>query len=170
MKIIASVCKTIVLTCFFLLGLNSFSQGSKLSSKGEQFLNKEDFDGAREYLQNLDDETKESDPLYNYYMGMVYFYTPELKIDALDYLQAYATSADSSQIEYYGHHHVYYLLAKMYHLKYKFDEAIPVYETFIRSVNNSPNLPENGKIEITRQAARDIEHCKFAKIAIKKST
>jgi hypothetical protein len=97
----------------------------------------------------------------------VYFYTPELKIDALDYLQAYAISADSAQIEHYGHHHIYYLLAKMYHLKYRFDDAIPVYETFIRKVNNSPNLPENGKAKITRQAARDIEHCKFAKIAIK---
>ncbi|OIQ31371.1 MAG: hypothetical protein BM555_05275 [Crocinitomix sp. MedPE-SWsnd] len=152
---------------FLIQGSNSFAQGSKLHAKGEAFINKEDFDKAREYLQNLDEETKENDPLYNYYMGMVYFYTPELKIDALDYLQEYANSADSAQIEYYGHHHIYYLLAKMYHLKYRFDDAIPVYETFIRKVNNSPNLPEEGKSEITKQAKRDIDHCKFAKIAIK---
>lgn len=143
-----------------------FGQQSKLQMKGDQFLQREKFDEAREYLQSLDDETKASDPLYNYYMGMVYYYTPELKIDALPYIENYLNEADSAQIEYYGHFHMYQLLAKMYHLKYRFDDAIPAYEKFINVVRTSPNVPDNGKTEIIKEAQRDIEHCKFAKVAV----
>jgi tetratricopeptide (TPR) repeat protein len=159
------ILKTLLL--FLITGSFAFSQQSKLQMKGDQFLQKEKFDEALEYLESLSPEEQESDPLFNYYMGMVYFYSPELKKDALPFISSYIDNTDSSQIEYYGHQHFYYKKAKMLHLKYKFDEAIKAYEFFINKIFSSPSFTEDEKKQIIRQALLDLEHCKFAKIAIK---
>lgn len=159
----------IVLLCFVSLILITnkiHAQQSKLEQKANQFLNKEQFNEIIEYLDKADEETKNNDVLYNYFMGMAHFYTPKLKKDALPYLEKYCSSVSPDHIEQYGHHHVHYLLGQMYHLKYQFDKAVIEYQTFIQLVEESRMIPEDGKTEITDQARLNIEQCKFGKIVI----
>lgn len=144
----------------------TLSQESKLAQKASQFLNKEQFEEIIEYLEKADEQTKNEDVLYNYYMGMAHFYTPRLKKDALPYLEKYCAAVSPEHIEEYGHHHAYYLLGQMYHLKYEFDKAQTEYLKFIALVEDSKNLPDYGKEEITSQAKLNIEQCKFGKIVI----
>ena len=159
-----------IIICFvFLLCISSpaNAQQSKLQIKGDQYLEKEKFNEALEFLQSLSEDEKSTNPLYNYYMSMVYYYSPDLKRDCLPYIDAYLEKVDSSQIEFYGHQHIYYKRAKLLHLNYKFDQAIKAYEVFIMKIYNSPSFSDFEKVEITRQAFFDVEHCKFAKIAVK---
>ena len=89
-----------------LFSETSFSQQSKLQIKGDQYLEKEKFNEALEFLQSLSEEEKTTNPLYNYYMSMVYYYSPDLKRECLPYIDAYLESPDSSQMEFDGHHHI----------------------------------------------------------------
>lgn len=57
----------------------TFSQESKLQIKGEQFLKKEKHTEAIEYFSTLDSATWAKEPLYNYYYGMAFYYSPNKK-------------------------------------------------------------------------------------------
>lgn len=153
-------------TLLLLIPSVGYMQQSKLAQKANQFLNKEQFDEIIEYLENADEQTKNEDVMYDYFMGMAYFYTPRLKKDALPFIEKYCNAVSPDHIEEYGHHHVYYLLGQMYHLKYQFDKAEAEYSKFISLVNDSKLIPDIGKEQITEQAKLNIEQCKFGKIVI----
>lgn len=57
----------------------SFSQETKLQIKGEQFLKKEKYTEAIQYFSSIDSLEAAQDPLYHYYYGMSYYYSPNQK-------------------------------------------------------------------------------------------
>ena len=144
----------------------SFGQESKLQTKGEQFLKKEKYTEAIEYFATLDSATRAREPLYNYYYGMSFYYSANQKAEAEPYLRAYIESSDTNQINYYDHQHVYFALAKTYHLTYKFDDAISWYIQYMDLIFNQINLSPEEKNEIILRTDRRIEQCKFGKIAV----
>ncbi len=154
------------ITVFMLLSNVIFCQESKLQIKGEQFLKKEKYTEAIIYFSTLDSATRVKEHLYNYYYGMSFYYSPNNKAKAEPYLKAYIESTDTNKINYYGHQHVYFSLGKIYHLTYKFDDAILFYSQYIALILNQPNLQEDEKQILISRAKRNIEQCKFAKIAV----
>ena len=128
-------------------------------------MQKEQFEEMLAYLEK--DDLNQNDPLYDYYIGMGLFYTPSRKSESLPYLLRYAKSNDSTQIAFLGHEHIYYLLAKMYHLTYQFTEAQNMYKQFIRATEQIKELPADIKSEIIADAYRQIACCEFGRIHIK---
>ena len=156
----------ILFLLFFCSSISFAQEFSKLHAKGEQFLKKDQYQEAITYFLGLDSLTKTKDPLFNYYMGMSYFLSPDKKIQSIPFFESYLKDADTTQIEVFGHHHVFYLLGKMYHLTYEFDLAIDLYNRFIEAILMSHTIPQEQKDIILHSTQREINACKFAKIAV----
>ena len=152
---------------FFIVNLN-FAQKSqgKLELEGEKFLKKGDFAEALSYFSSMDSTTKVENPLYDYYMGLFYFYSPNDQEKGIPHLRQYLSEADSTSIENNGHHHVYYILGKLHHLNYEFVKAQELYGIFIKSIEMTPAIPEKERINLINRASREIEQCKFGVVAV----
>lgn len=157
---------SLILTLFLLFSSLSYTQ-SKLQIRGEKFLKKEQFEEAKNYFLNLDSTKAKSDPLYNYYMGVVYYSSSNEQELGIPYMLDYIEEVDSARIEYYGHHHIYYMLAKLYHLSYEFDAAEKYYNEFIVKIEGTPSLSKKNKELLIENAKRQIENCSFGRIAIR---
>ena len=143
-----------------------FSQETKLQIKGEQFLKKEKYTEAIQYFSSLDSIEAAQDPLYHYYYGMSYYYSPNRKEEAIPELLKYLEVVAAEQLDYNGNQHVYYVLGKLYHLTYKFEKAKQYYGIYIDLIKGDKSLTTEEKdIKITR-VKREIEQCKFAEIAV----
>ena len=118
-----------------LLTIASISFGqSKLQSHGERFLKKKQFQEALNYFSEMDSSKVASDPFYDYYMGVIYYSLTHDQENGIPYFEHYLQRVDSMHIEYYGHHHVYFMLGKLYHLDYNFDKAEEYYGYFIEKI------------------------------------
>ncbi|HEY4797510.1 MAG TPA: hypothetical protein VII99_00390, partial [Bacteroidia bacterium] len=76
----------------------------------------------------------------NYKIGQLYLRSFSEKAKAIDFFESaipYATSAysDNNPMETHCPELVYYYLGEAYHLAYRFDEAINMFETFRKSIN-----------------------------------
>ena len=151
---------------FLFYSAHAISQQSKLQIKGEQFLKKEKYSEAIEYFSTIDSVTSAQDPLYNYYYGMAYYYSPNNKKLAIPHLEKYLTQSDSNQISYHSHQHVYYVLGKMYHLTYEFDKAKGYYGVYISHIKLASGTSIDERERIIKATKREIEQCKFAQVAI----
>ncbi len=153
--------------CFMLLfGVSWGQQYSKLQLKGDQFLKKDQYTEAIAYFSSLDSITKLNDPLYEYYMGVSYFISPNEKEKGIPHLENYLEKVDSIHMEDYGHHHIYYILGKLYHLSYSFSKAEEMYTLFATKISKTLAIPEKEKAEMILNANRSIEQCKFGRIAM----
>jgi WD40-like Beta Propeller Repeat len=150
----------------FSLGASFGQSKSKLQGKGEKLLGNEEFEEMIAYVSSLGEDAKD-DPFYNYYLGMSYFYTADKKVESTPYLENYISETDTSLITLYGHQHIYYMLATMYHLTYRFDDAQAMFRKFIQSIENVDDIPLMDKATIIADAKRQIEHCEFGKIQVK---
>ena len=156
------------LTVLFLsLNIFGFGQVSKLQIKGEQFLKKQRYEEAISYFSNLDQSVKDKEPIYNYYIGISFYRTPDKKENSILYLEDYLSVMDSAQLRYLEHEHVYYVLGKMYHLTYDFGKAKAKYNEYIQYVTSKQFMSDDEKEEITASVKREIEQCKYGEIAIK---
>jgi tetratricopeptide (TPR) repeat protein len=143
------------------------AQESKLQIKGEQFIKKEKYAEAIKYFSELDSTVKVQDPLYNYYHGMAYYYSPNQKEKTIPHLQKYIGQLDSNKINYYSHQHVYYVLGKVYHLTYDFEKAKYFYNQYIELISAQVGLSEEEKRKIIKSTNKEIEQCKYGAIAVK---
>lgn len=158
--------KSVLFLTLFLCTHIGIGQQSKMQIKGEQFLKKEKYTEAIEYFSTVDSLTRAQDPLYNYYYGMAYYYSPDKKELAIPYLEKYLSQSDSNQISYYSHQHVYYVLGKTYHLTYDFEKAKGYYGVYISHIQASISISAEEKATIIASTKREIEQCKFGQIAV----
>ena len=157
--------KLILICSFFWITFSNYAQQSKLQVKGEQLLKKEKYEEAIAYFSTLDSATATQDPLYHYYYGMSYYYSPNQKEDAIPHLLDYLQAVNPTQLDYYGHQHVYYVLGKLYHLTYKFKEAKQYYNIYIDLVQGNTSMTIEEKEKKVQEVRREIEQCKFAEVA-----
>jgi len=155
-----------LLILFIVFNGLSFGQVSKLQVKGEQFLKKEKYEEAITYFSGLDQKIKDEDPLYNYYIGLCYYKTPDKKESSIVFFEEYLKESDSTKRDYLDHEHVYYILGKMYHLTYEFEKAKEKYNEYIALVQTKPVLSDEEKEEIVASVNREIEQCNYGEIAI----
>ena len=145
----------------------SYSQVSKLQIKGDQLLKNNKYAQAVAYFESIDSATRSQDILYDYYMGMSYYYSLDKKGNSIVHFENYLISADANQINYRNHGHVHYILGRMYHLTYDFDNASKKYKDYIDYVTENANIPNREKKEIIESVEREIEQCKYGEIALK---
>lgn len=158
----AIVISLVMMTTFIGYGQSK----SKLQGKGETYFEKEQFEEMLEFIDQQGDAIK-GDPFYDYYMGMSLFYTLDRKEESIPFLESYLENNDKSEIAFRGHQHIYRMLGKMYHLKYRFDEAKELYRTFMDETWAITELPEDVRREITAEAERAMAECEFGKIQVK---
>lgn len=158
--------KVLFLFSFLWIGFSNFAQQSKLQVKGEQLLKKEKYEEAITYFSSLDSSTAAEDPLYHYYYGMSYYYSPNQKEKSIQHLLDYLQQVDATQLDYNGHQHVYYAIGKMYHLTYKFNDAQQYYNIYIDLLQGDLTIPIAEKEKKIAEVQREIEQCKFAVIAV----
>lgn len=139
---------------------------SKLQTKGEHFLGREMYEEALEYFSLRAENTQKENPLYNYYMGMVLYNMSDRKRESTSFLEAYLERATPQQMAYYEHQHVYYMLAKMYHLEYKWDLAEELYSEFIDQVNIATGILPDALEGMLDVANRELDNCRFGRIAV----
>ena len=157
----------IIFITFLSSSFLGFSQVSKLQIKGDQLLKKEKYFEAIEYFESLDSMTRIQDPLYDYYMGMSYYYSLDQKKESIIHFENYINLTDANQIVYREHSHVHYILGRMYHLTYDFKKAKRKYKDYIDFVKNKSNMTNKEKKEAVKSITREIEQCKYGEIAIK---
>ncbi|MCH2234679.1 MAG: hypothetical protein MK078_10540 [Crocinitomicaceae bacterium] len=158
----------ITLIGLFLMLTSLYAQtNSKLAKKGEQFLKNENYEEGLEYFNSLSEEQKQADPLHDYYVGMIYYYSPNEQELGIPYAESYINKTDSTQLAERNHYHVYYVLAKLKHLSYEFDEAEGLYQKFHGLIAVSPYFMEEERVAILTDVERQIECCKFGRISVK---
>lgn len=154
------------LGCLFCI-TTSFCQGNgKLQNKGEKFLKKHNYEEGLRYFNSLSETDKKKSPYYNYYVGMIHYYSPNNQELGIPFFENYIASVDSTALVNRNHHHVYYVLAKLNHLQYNFNEAEKLYNTYIDYTKVSSYFLEEEKSKIIEDALRQIACCKFGRIAI----
>lgn len=172
-QIIMNLRKIILLSVFFQASLLSFSQDSITIAKPKY--NKAKF---REYftqgnlmmLENFNDTALATflllhswDPAnanVNFKIGQLYLLSSSDKSKAVNYLEAAAPKATRNYVpdepsEKRCPELVYYLLGQAYHLNYRFDEAIAMFEKFSKCVNMAD-------VRTAKDIKRKIAICKTA--------
>lgn len=139
---------------------------SKLEAKGEKYLSNEEFEEMISYVESLGEDAK-NDPLYHYYMGMSYYFTPDKKEKSTLHFEQYLDETGEAKIIEFGHQHIYMMLGTMYHLLYRFDDAQEMYRQFIASVENIEEIPSEDRQVFIKNAERQIDHCEYGKVQIK---
>ena len=146
-----------------LVGMGTFvlaQSPSKLKRKGDHFVRKGEFAKAIDYFSKLDSTGQTNDPLVAYYLGVAYFYSPDQREKGIPHLEHYLEVTDTN-------HQAHFLLGRLYHLNYEFDKAIGEYQEFIDDVEADHLFTAPQKAELHDLAAKEIDHCKFGKIAVK---
>ncbi len=139
----------------------------KLRRMSEQFLKDGEYLKAIEFYASLDSAELHQNPMADYYLGVIHFNSPIDRQKGIPYMERYLTSTDSSEVLLKGHGELYYFLGKLYHLDYRFDEAILEYTNFIKYINKDVSLPDKRKNFIIPIIEHEIKCCKYGKIALK---
>lgn len=152
--------KILIFLLLFLLPVQSiFSQGKienkKVFNSALKYIEDEDYNKALEILLNLQSAGEKSTEL-TYYIGVCYLHSVFNRFEAISYLElvlkdkAYEVPSD-----------IYLELAKLYHEKYDFTQALIYYNTFL-------NKAEADHLYIN-YAKRMVKSCEHAQKLIKDS-
>ena len=148
--------KDMLMRCLIFLFVVFFSNISFAQIKNEDELKKvaekhfeeeEYADAYKLYSQLVSLYPK--DPEYNYRLGVCMLYTEPDKKKPYSYLQLASKSTDAPK-------DVKFYLAKTYHINYKFDEAIKLYEEYKKTASSSSvkKLQVDREIEACRNGKR----------------
>ncbi len=151
---------TVLLTSFCIC---DFAQ-SKLTSKCDAFIAKEEYMEGLKYLENQAESVKSDDSQYSYYMGMMNFYIPHLKNNATSHFENYISKMEADQVTLLSHDPVYYFLGQLYHLNYNWTKAQEYYQLFIDKIDQNEKIPEEERATLTKEPRRNIEQCDFGRI------
>jgi tetratricopeptide (TPR) repeat protein len=150
--------KTLITLCLMLLSCSVYS-GSGSSDKKtaeELFARKQYAEALPIFLEILQSDSLNINALYH--AGCCYFYSRSQQFKALPYLEKAITlneSAEGGLIAPLA----YKLVADLYHLQYRFDQAILNYEKF-RGLLDSANVSDIKEME---EAGWKIDMCKVGK-------
>ncbi len=96
--------------------------------------------------------TQNSDkPDLYFKIGLCYYNMPEQDNRAVLNFETYLQKTDSV-------YEAYYLLGKLYHKSYRFDEAMQKYRQYLQKAENDPELPDKVLKEIEHKIQREIEY------------
>jgi outer membrane protein OmpA-like peptidoglycan-associated protein len=151
----------------FSLGLgNSFSQSTdeELFFMAESMVDKENYDGALEVFKKL----LKKDPMnanLNFKVGYCYLQSVLQKELAIDYLEvAINSTSDNYNPDDFNEKNAptesYLFLGKAYHVNYRFDEAIGIYNELREKLANDGS-------EFLSEINRAIETCEYGKELVK---
>ncbi len=136
------------------------------NSKLDDWLSKGKYSEVIEYCNSEDHPERLEHTISNYYLGVAFYNTPELKPESIQYLRDYVDYAPVEEIRLSENFDAYYLLAKMYHLTYDFNSAESTYYAFIDAIQGSSSIPNQDKKGLIAMAERNIEQCANGRVAI----
>ena len=150
---------TLILTLLTTIALTQ--PKSKYAKKALKLVQAGEYNDAIDYYLKIDSLSKKKiNPEIQYQIGYCYFHTNAEKEKSETYFKEYLNNSDSI-------HQAYYYLARIQHLQYKFDDAISNYKKFLNKTISNPYLTAELKDELILSVKREIEHCKYGKVAIK---
>ncbi|MCE3227831.1 MAG: outer membrane protein [Bacteroidetes bacterium] len=151
--------KSIFLTAVLLLCF-AFSSSLKAQSKAEleeqayAALNDRDFATAYTLFDKLNSKyPKEFD--YKFKLGLSCLNYPEKKARAIEVFMDVKKESKGPEGDYY--------LGKAYHVNYKFDDAIPLLESYVAARANTKNKEEK---ELVKDAEIILSNCKNGKLLV----
>lgn len=148
---------TVVLAtlCFsYVKAQNTFSSEDDLKKEAKKLFENEQYAEAYPlYSQLLSVYPK--DPNYNYRFGICMLYTSENKEKPISYLEYAAKQPDVEK-------DVFFFLGKAYHVNYRFDDAISMYNRFKKEASSY----QQKKLQVDRQIAM----CRSGKTLLKNIT
>ena len=141
--------KNIYLIIFFSLPFFLFADNKSEKEADNLFKHHKYAEAVQVYKTLLSQDSAKTDLYFK--IGLCYYNLPEQDNRAILNFETYLQKTDSI-------YEVYYLLGKLYHKSYRFEEAIQKYNQYLQKAENDPELSDKILREVEAKIERETQY------------